>query len=202
MDSEFGNVSRLRLLFLRCTKAKPSLAFAKDFLAALQSFVTIVAFVAAAWWFITQRQTQPKLKVEHVISQRDDVRDPTRRLIGLEIRTTNIGNTYLDLNNGTIVVTDVNPGEPNKKAADGPPDERLLFKTKPEPIGLEPGEFDQALLIRFTVPANVRTLRVTTVFPLPGGKQMWSYTSLVDIGENAPVKSAAGFSSGTPSTRF
>ena len=178
----------------QCLAHTPSLATGKDFLSAVQSLATVIALIAAGWWFHAQRQTAPKVKIEQLLSQRGDARDPTMTLVGIEIRVTNIGNVALHLRGGKLGVDDVNPGLERKE--NGPPEAREVYAADIHEIDLEPGEFDQPYFTRFSVSKAIRTLQISTAYPVPGEPgEFWSYRALFDIGNESPKSAAAVFTS-------
>jgi hypothetical protein len=77
----------------------------KDTLAALQSALTILAFVAAVWWFAMQGYTQPTVQVDHKVQQRPMLNSGNTSLIWIEIRVTNSGKVPVDLETGCVQLT-------------------------------------------------------------------------------------------------
>jgi hypothetical protein len=192
---------RITGTFKRLVLARPSLATVKDVFATLQSLATIVGLVGAGWWFYKQRETEPKAKVEQVVSQRVDAQASSRTLVGIEVRVTNTGYLRLDLKRGTILVEGVNPGLPRKPG--GPPESRKLFEHHVIPTVLESGEFDQCFFTRISLPNQIKTIQITTSFPVPNEQgEFWIQRGLFDIGTNAPEKGSAVFTGEQPRSLF
>src|SRR5437763_444189 len=86
-----------------------AIATGKDVAATVQSVFTIGAIIAAAWWFMANRQDKPRIKIEHIVSHRQDAGEPGNIFVGIEVKVTNIGNVNVDLGNGEIEIAEVNP---------------------------------------------------------------------------------------------
>jgi hypothetical protein len=91
------------------------------------------------------------------------------------------------LSGGTIHAGNLNPGFPNKEAG-GPPEEVKLFESHATTVELEPGEFDDCFFTRFTISSDVRTLSITSLFPIRGAREKYCQSSSVfDLGARLPT---------------
>lgn len=157
----------------------------KDWLAILQSVATIVAILAAGWWFFMQRQNQPRLRLEHRIAHRR--LSPDRQLLIVDIMLSNVGNVKLDLNCGKIRVFTILPQRAVLVNAEDQCNagERLL----------EPGEGDQ-VHEEYELEGNVATVRVYSFFQNPKYKKAgWDLTSFYDLKVESGAKT---YSDATP----
>jgi hypothetical protein len=168
----------------KSTPPTGKLAFVKDAAGTLQSLFTIGAIIAAGWWFYANRQNKPRIKIEHIVSQRGDRGEPGSIFVGVEVKVTNIGNVHVHLSpDGKVEVAECNPGS------------RMLETDPPTEVELEPGESDQIVFSKLLVPSAVRTLEVRTELAAPEGFK-WVYRSLVDLDATTTGKESSSSSSG------
>jgi hypothetical protein len=145
----------------------------RDVASTVQSIFAVGAIIAASWWFFTNRQDQPRVRIEHILSQRPDTGEPGSIFLGVEVKVTNIGNVRVDLEKGAIELAEVNPlGKPLKTA-------------QPEGVSLEPGESDQVYFAKLLLESSVRTVELQTSLEAGQGWR-WNHRSLFDIGANTP----------------
>jgi len=159
------------------------LAFVKDVASALQSLFTIGALIAAGWWFYTNRQNKPRIKIEHIVSQRPDLGEAGNTFMGIEVKVTNIGNVGVDLSQGEIEVAECNPEAVS------------LEKDQPTIVALEPGESDQLLFRKILIESKIKTLEVRTKLNAPEGFH-WVYRSLIDVDQSPSGHGSSTSSSG------
>lgn len=74
-------------------KSRFTLSNIKDTLGAAQALATIVAIGLGGWWFIDQRSTKPRLKIEHEISNVQ--LDTEHVLLAVDVKVTNISKVLI-----------------------------------------------------------------------------------------------------------
>jgi hypothetical protein len=165
---------------------KRSLELFKLCLDVVQAVGTIVALGAGLWWFLAQRSTHPNLKLEQTVTQRHLANDDNRIQVFVDVRVTNIGKVKIDLSPGTLSIYQVYPSLADKKA---------LKDYALDNVVLEPGESDQPKVWSFFVYDNVKTIDISSSYPVPGTDKYWKLESVVNLGSETlpgPVKSSTG----------
>jgi hypothetical protein len=162
-------------------KAEASIKKVKSWLDILQSLVTIAAILAGGIWFMLQRSTKPEVKIEHMVTQRPVDGSIGMWLVAIEVRVTNVGKVKVDLGQGIMNLSQVNPVPGSELVAADLRDLRL-----------EPGESDQALFRTYQIPETVKTIQVHSRYEVPGAHHLyWNLLSLADIGKSPTVQSSA-----------
>jgi hypothetical protein len=132
-------------------KSRDSLERAKDWLAIVQSAMTIGALGLGAVWFVLQRQDIPRLKIDNQITHRKVASD--EYLLIVDLNLSNVGNVRIDLPCERIWVYQVLPKV----------DANLLVDPGKSCSGkyhwLEPGEADQ-VHEEYTIYGNVQTVEI------------------------------------------
>ena len=160
----------------------------KEKLDIIQAMLTIVAILAAGWWFVKQGFAKPEVRLEHRVTQRRSVDDKGVWLIGIEVRVTNVGKVPVDLKDGTLIVSQVNPVRQQGT-------EELDRESLDKKLYLDPGEADQATFQTLLLPDNYKTILVQSVYPVPRTffgfqipgkpKREWTTETLFDIGPSS-----------------
>ncbi len=164
----------------------------KGWLEIVQSALTIFAILAAGWWFRTQRQNRPRLKIEHRLTHRRIAKD--KQLLVVDAMLSNVGNVKLDLKCGKFKIYEILPVVPT---------ERALLVNREDACNegervLEPGEGDQ-VHEEYPLDGNVSTVRVYTFFENPDQKSIgWELTSFYDL-QPASVSNSKINTDATPS---
>ena len=146
----------------------------------VQAILTIFAICAGGWWFLKQESVKPQVKLEQTITQRPLGNDPSEVLLTVEVRATNMGKTKVELSNGQMEVSQINP-VPGGSLATSPLQALIL----------EPGESDQALFKSILIYKSTLTIEVHSEYSVPGTKNVWNLLSAVDIGETPTKKETA-----------
>jgi hypothetical protein len=146
----------------------------------IQALFTIVAIAAGGWWFLKQESVKPQVKLEQTITQRPLGNEASEVLLTVEVRATNMGKTKVELSNGQMEVSQINP-IPGGSLATSPL----------QPLTLEPGESDQALFKSVLIYKSTLTIEVHSEYSVPGTKNVWNLLSAVDIGETPTKKETA-----------
>lgn len=153
----------------------------KRFVDIVQGILTIGAICAGAWWFFKQESVKPEVKIEQTITQRALGNDASEVLLTVDVRATNMGKTKVNLAEGQMEVSQINP-IPGYSLATYPL--RAMY--------LEPGESDQALFQTILIYKSTLTIQVHSEYTVPGSKDVWNLLSALDIGEQpARQKSTA-----------
>jgi hypothetical protein len=143
----------------------------KTWVETIQGIATIIAIVAGGYWFFLQRSDKPEVKLDQVITQRGLEGESDQILITLDVRATNTGKTRVDLSDGELDLTQLNP-TPGVSLHSYP----LKVMT------LEPGESDQALFRAVILPNAIRTIQLHTFYRVPGQtNEYWNLLSVADI---------------------
>lgn len=154
---------------------------AKPWLDLLQGLGTILALTGGAYWFYLQRNTEPQIKLDQIVTQRPLAGTDDRTLITVEVRATNIGKVKVALQPGSMDIRQLNP-----TGTDAP-----LKVLSLVPLTLEPGETDQSLFKTFVLYNDVKTVQVHSQYRVPRDREMyWNLYSPVDLGTEATVKNA------------
>ena len=132
----------------------------KEILDIIRAVLTIAAILAAGWWFVKQGFAKPEIKLEHTVTQRRSADDKGAWLIGIEVRVTNVGKVPVDLKDGMLIVSQVNPV---RQAGTEELDRESLDKK----LYLDPGEADQATFETLLLPDGYKTILVQSVYPVP-----------------------------------
>lgn len=169
----------------------------KDFSASAQSIATILALVVGGIWTYTlfgvQRQTHPRLKLEHRISHRPLPNGDT--LLSVSELLSNTGSVLLGLRDGEIRIIQVVPmpltGAKSERR-DALPDVARRPEVWPvlrmaeqhwkegEKV-LEPGEDDQ-IHCAFVLPPMVTTVAVVSYVRNPSNANLgWQHLTMYDI---------------------
>jgi hypothetical protein len=145
----------------------------KGWLEIAQITLTIIAFLAAGWWFYRQGQNRPRLKVEHHISHHRLSKD--RQLLVVDVVLTNVGNIPLDLKCGKIRLYELIP-------------ERKVLVNSEDACNegeriLEPGEEDHVSEEFDSVGGDVAAVRVYSYFENPAARGIgWDLVTIYDLG--------------------
>ncbi|HYL14364.1 MAG TPA: hypothetical protein VEV41_15080 [Terriglobales bacterium] len=186
----------------------------KDRISALQSLVTILALCIGAFWtyrlFIQQRQSYPRLKVEHKIEHWKISKDQT--LLSVDEILTNTGSVMVELRGGIIRVIRVMPLPPavQKRLAavqnlSGQSEAELsIYDPKvwdvlvdstrsweKDALLLEPGESD-LIPNEFIIPASVKVVAVYSYIQNPAGTKHhlgWNGLTYYDLEKSAQASS-------------
>ncbi|MBV9768138.1 MAG: hypothetical protein JOZ32_01085 [Bryobacterales bacterium] len=169
----------------------------------VQSTATVIALVVGGIWtyrlFIQQRQEQPRLKIEHKISQRRLLSGET--LLSVDELLSNPGSTLVALHSSETRIiqmlplptgltgTDLTDQHELPDIVDKPEKWPVLRDTRRRfPDGdrlLEPGEEDQ-LHAEFVLPARIQVVCVATHVENPRNTKLgWQRITIFDI--NPPV---------------
>lgn len=143
----------------------------------VQGILTIGAICAGAWWFFKQESVKPQVKIEQTVTQRALGNDATEVLLTVDVRATNMGKTKVELAEGQMEVSQINP-TPGGSLVSYPLRAMLL----------EPGESDQALFKTVLIYKTTLTIQVHSEYAVPGSKNVWNLLSAVDIGEQPTRK--------------
>jgi hypothetical protein len=146
----------------------------------LQAILTISAILAAGWWFLKQESIKPQVKIEQTVTQRVLGNNPSENLITVDVRATNMGKTKVQLAEGEMEVSQINP-IPGYSIVSYPL--RALV--------LEPGESDQALFRTIRLNKSTLTVQIHSKYSVPNSKNIWNLLSAVDIGEKPTKKESA-----------
>jgi hypothetical protein len=140
--------------------------YLKDWIAILQSILTILAILLGGAWFLYQETLKPELKLEHVVTKRRLQGASNVWLISVEVIATNTGKVRERLHGGTLNVVQVNP-LPGSPIFDQP---MPLFD-----LQLDPGESDQALFRTFQVSDARSTIEIQSRYPFPTESSIGSF---------------------------
>jgi hypothetical protein len=146
----------------------------------IQGLLTIGAICAGGWWFIEQESIKPQVRIEQTVTQRPLNGGSSESLITVDVRATNIGKTKVELSEGVMQVSQINP-IPGYRIIEYPLRSLLL----------EPGESDQALFRAIRLNKSTLTIQVHSEYPVPGSKNVWNLLSAVDIGNTQTQKESA-----------
>ena len=154
---------------------------AKPWLDLLQGVGTVLALTGGAYWFYLQRNTEPQIKLDQIVTQRPLAGADDRTLITVEVRATNVGKVKVSLQPGSMEIRQLNPTG-----------QQAPLKVLPlGQLTLEPGEADQSLFKTFVLYNNVKTIQVHSQYRVPKDMEMyWNLYSPVDLGTEATVKNA------------
>ena len=183
----------------------------KDRIGSFQSLITILAIVVGGFWtyraFIEQRQSHPRLKIEHKIEHWPVSNDQV--LLSVNEILTNTGPVMVDLRGGTIRVIQVLPlpqsvarglpsvqSEPTRSKAEAsiydPNVWQLLVDSprnwKPNSVLIEPGESDM-VPNEFIIPASIQVVAVYSYISNPENANLgWNELTYWDL-KKAPETS-------------
>jgi hypothetical protein len=156
----------------------PSKTF-KYWVEVVQGISTIFAIITGGWWFYAQRSIKPEVKIDQVVTQRP-LADSKEILIAIDVHASNVGKTKVELEQGRLEVSEINPPTPG-----------VLWSRDLPAITLEPGESDQAVFVTLTVEPEVRTLQIHSLYRVPDTNMYWNLLSAVDIGAGTAKKQKA-----------
>ena len=146
----------------------------------LQGLLTISAILAAGWWFLKQESVKPQVKIEQTVTQRVLGNDPSENLITVDVRATNMGKTKVQLSEGEMEVSQINP-IPGYS----------IVKYPLRALVLEPGESDQALFRAIRLNKSTLTVQIHSKYVVPHSTNIWNLLSAVDIGDKQTRKESA-----------
>lgn len=132
---------------------------AKAWIDVIQGAATIVAVFLAGWWFLEQRSINKNIKLDQTVSWEQAVGEDHTLLVAIEVHATNIGKVKVPLGPGLLEVMQANP------RTQAPV---LLYKTRLDPMSLEPGESAQARFHVLAVYDSVKAIQVHSCYEVPG----------------------------------
>jgi hypothetical protein len=173
----------------------------KDDMAVVQNVVAVIAVGAAAIWFLGQGLGRPALQLEHVVTQRPVEADPSKTLVWIELKATNIGKIPVHLTRDCMALMLLDEENPAGKVIDssstGPSVdlERRCPKSGPYPsvpeardddhsnvllsyvplndLWLAPGESDRAISVGYLAPQQTHALKVRSKYEVPKYWPSW-----------------------------
>lgn len=158
----------------------------KDAFATAQSFFTVTAILAAGIWFLFQNQCGPRLKIEHRVSHRQSISDPSKYILAVDVMLSNAGNVAVDLNCGHLRVLNINPGDEKLNPV-------LVWPRHPDDLKdvenggcledmiIEPGEGDQVHR-EISLNSSIKTVRIRSFFKNPKKDDVgWEFISVYDL---------------------
>jgi hypothetical protein len=180
----------------------------KDRIGSIQSLITVVAICIGGWWtyrtFIQQRQSHPRLKIEHKIEHWPISNDQV--LLSVNEILTNTGPVMVDLRGGTIRVIQVMPippsvagalpsvhGEPTRSTAIAsvydPKVWHVLVDSprnwKANNVLIEPGESDM-VPNEFIIPSSIEVVAVYSYLSNPENPNLgWNELTYWDLKKQA-----------------
>lgn len=166
----------------------------KDVTATAQSIATVIAAVAAAWWFLTQGTTTPHANLTQSI-QTVKIHEKWR-LVRLSVRLSNVGSVPIPLSAGQVYIARVFPLEESIRkdidAGDSPIDPRNGAVSWPS-IGkpyeivpharIWPGE-SESYDFDFLIPADLCEIMLHSHFSSMANRHWrWSEDTFQKVGE-------------------
>jgi hypothetical protein len=166
------------------------LAVARDVFGTLQSALTIVGIIAAAWWFLFRAESAPKLTLEHAPAHYKLTEDWVWVYVAVEV--TNLGERPVRLSSERVWLQKVLPVDPSIQAkfardepvinADGDVDWPLIgqpFLGRSD-VELYPQE-SHSISYEFLIPSYVTVVRIYSFYQKQGSERGWQHSSLYDI---------------------
>jgi hypothetical protein len=172
----------------------------------IQSVATVIALIVGGIWtyhlFVQQRQEQPRLKIEHRLSQRKMANGET--LLSVDEMLSNPGTTLVALHSSDTRIIQLLPLPPGITKEDlasqrelpdviGKPDKwPVLRNTQRLDVNrvLEPGEEDQ-LHAEFVLPPQIQVVCVASHVENPNNPKLgWQRITIYDINKAVAPKSA------------
>jgi hypothetical protein len=141
---------------------RTKLGVAKGWLDIVQSVMTILALLGAAFWFFAQRSDKQQIKMEHFVTQRPVQGARAMDLVAVEVRVTNVGKVKVDLSPGHLELSQINPVPGG-----------LLLQAPLKTLHLEPGESDQAVFSTYQIPMEISTIQIHSDYALPHLGRIW-----------------------------
>ncbi len=169
----------------------------KAWLDVLQGLGTVIALIAALWWFHEQRFTSLNLKLEQTVTQRPLPSDPSQVLLAIEVHATNIGKVGIDLkeNTGKLVVSPVFTDHDGALIGPSAPLDKLPDSRNFTSLLLQPGEGDQVGLFLVRVANSRKAVKIASYYKAQDTGQSWTIENVVDLKDPANERCCASVSS-------
>ncbi len=158
----------------------------KDIAGTVQSVFTVVAIIAAGWWFWFGRQNEPRIRIDQSLTH-FRVPEQTNSVVvaAIDVKVTNTGNVLVRLDGGHVDIDSIGSKS------------RSLDTRKLTGFVLEPGEQEQVYFGSIDVPDDVSAVQVYTQIPSPSHLS-WHLASAFSIrGEEKEGQKANLAGSGT-----
>jgi len=159
----------------------------KDIAAIVQSVFTVVAIIAAGWWFWFGRQNEPRVRIDQSLTHfRVPEGNNSAVVAAIDVKVTNTGNVLVKLDGGHVDIDSIGPNS------------RSLDTQQIKKSVLEPGEQEQVYFTSIDVPDDIWAVQVYTQIPSPSHLS-WHLASAFSIkGEEKEGQKATLAGSGTP----
>src|SRR5690349_23009918 len=212
------------LMISSASRAKAFLGGYKDQIASVQSLITIIAIFVGGFWsyrvFIQERQSHPRLEIEHKIQHWKISSDQI--LLSVNEILTNTGPVKVDLRGGTIRVIQVMPlpqpvandlRDVQSKTRHSKAQPSILEpkvwdvlvdsprKWKRDKVVIEPGEND-VVPNEFIIPANIQVVAVYSYITNPDDPKLgWNGLTYYDLTKAEREDVASDEDKGLPNSR-
>ena len=148
----------------------------KDPASTVQALLTIVGLLLAGWWFLQQRANSVRVKTEHFVTQRADIQDSKKLIVGVEVRISNVGSVPVGSGDGSFAeVYSINP-----------PIQKPIAHADVDSFYMQPGESEQAWFRLLEIPDSIKTIKVVSSMRLASGYR-WEWRSISDLNAIAPA---------------
>jgi hypothetical protein len=159
-------------------------------LGGLQSFLTILAIVCAAWWFFAQAESLPKLNIKHTVTHKKIHNDWV--WVYASTTLTNQGKTPVYCHHSKAWVQKILPLDEKLQQQIAKNNRLMSDSGRVEwpvigdiydssiDVQIDPGE-EQTINFEFLVPSYIEVIRFYTGFPEDGLEHGWSLATVHDL---------------------